>query len=324
MSGGLLLLSFHTGSLFHEDLLFKKSCMDKHGLASPLVTHDILADQAPPPTSLVAVDASGGLAKASNDGVKAWTLGSLKTETWRRKGFRPAAAGLRSDFQTWFDGILGHPAEVIVVGGHHGGLGSGLNRSPIFWGAEHSGTGGYYPQSGIAAQVADGKPHFTVTAYRRADGEDVVRTPFDATRAASACRMVVVLGCSGVDLGDLWQAWVRVAHPQQKRPLVLGWYGTHSMPKRPDPNFSSLFWDGVYAAARTTGSTTLSSLIDRAPESVVKAWGQALKVTYKGHPRRSHLWFWIDAKKAKEGAGAVTPDGRIWKVTEVNGDIQQV
>jgi len=311
MSKDLLLISYHTDSLLHEDLLFKKSAMDKHDLAAPLVTHDVIADRAPPPKSLLHLGSSRGLEKASHAGVSGWTLGRLNSQTWTRKGFKPGVGPKRSVFQAWFDSVLSHPAEVIVMAGHHGG-------GPTVWGNEYS---GHRSQAGIEARLVGSKSRFTFVSYRQADKEASVSMPFDAATAASACRLLVVLGCSGVDLGPQWQDWVKAAHTQGKRPVVLGWYGTHKMPKGTDPNFSPLFWKGVYAAAKAQGATTLSGLIDAAPEAVVKAWGHALKTTYKGHAERAHLWYARDAAKRAEGAGALTPDGRVWKVTKVDGDI---
>lgn len=314
MSKSLLLLSFHTGTLFREDLLFKKSAMDKHDLASPLITQDVVADLAEPPMSLQHQGSSRGLAKESYGGVSGWTMGRLNAQSWSRKAFKPDITPRKSDFQTWFANVLNYPAEVIVVAGHHA-------VGPTFWGNEFS---GHRPQAGIEAHKSGAKSQFTVKSYRSTDAAPSVSMPFDASKAASACRLLIVLGCSGVDLGKEWQEWVRASHPQSKRPIVLGWYGTHKMPQGTDPNFSPLFWKGVYDAARVRGATTLSGLIDAAPEALVNAWGHALKTTYKGHRERAHLWYALDRAKRPEGAGALTPDGRIWIVTEINGDLHPV
>lgn len=317
MSGGLLILSFHTGSLMREDLLFKQAAMDKHGLAVPLVTHDIVAQNAPPGSSLVAVDSSGGLGQQSHAGVHAWTLGNLKTATWRRKGFQASPPG-RSDFQVWLERVLSNPAEVMLIGGHHSGTRSGA----MFWGTEYtSADGGHFPQSGLAIGMQGNKPLLSMTAFRRADGDDVVQTHFDASRAVSACKLLIILGCNGIDNAVSWQSWVQAGRGADTRPLVLGWYGTHAMPKQADPNFSPFFWTEVYAAAKVVGSASLSDLIRRNPEAVVKAWGKAQKATYKGHALRSDLWVGTGWKR-KTGAGAVLPDGRIWKATKLDGDIE--
>lgn len=313
MSGGLLLLSHHTGSLFREDLLLKQAAMAKHGLATPLITHDLVADSRPP-RSIVSVDSSGGLEEASHAGVKAWSLGRLKIETWGRNGFKASKTGQPSEFQKWFEGVLAQPAELLVAGGHHGSA----NKSPTFWGNEFA---GHRPQAGFTAELSSGKPMLSVVAYRKVDGDTAVRMPFDASRAVSTCRLVLVLGCSGVDLGKEWQSWVAAGHSLKKKPLVLGWYGTHEMPKEADRNFSPQFWKLVAAAAAAAGCSTLSDLVEKDAASVAKAWGAALKTTYKGDPRRSHLWYWLDKKRHPEGAGAVLPDGSTWKATSVDGEI---
>lgn len=317
MSGGLLILSFHTGSLLREDLLFKQAAMDKHGLAAPLVTHDIVAEKAPPGSSLVAVDSSGGLAQQSHASAKAWTFGNLKTATWRRKGFQTPSGG-RSDFQLWLETVLSNPAEVMLIGGHHSGTQSGA----MFWGIEYTSVeGDHFPQSGLGISQAGTKPLLSMTAFRRADEDDVMQTHFDASRAVSACKLVIILGCNGINNAASWQSWVQAGRGADTRPLVLGWYGTHAMPKQTDPNFSPLFWTEVYAAAKVAGSTSLTDLIKRNPEAVVKAWGKAQKLTYRGHALRSDLWVGKGWKKGT-GAGAVMPDGKIWKATKLDGDIE--
>jgi hypothetical protein len=318
MSGALLLLSFHTGSLMREDLKFKKACMDKHGLGAALVTRDIVADNAPPGPSLRAVDAAGGLALEEHDGVRAWSLGKLKAATWRRKGYRASVAG-NSDFKVWLDSVLAHPAEVLLIGGHHGAIQGG---GAMFWGTEYTAANGdHYPQSGFAIRLQGTKSIFRITAFRRADDEEVVTTDFDASRAVSACKLLIILGCNGTPNAEAWQSWVQGGRAADTRPLVLGWYGTHAMPKQTDPNFSPLFWQEVYAAAKTAGSTSLTDLIRRDPEAVVKAWGKALKATYKGHGLRSDLWVGKGWKKGT-GAGAVMPNGKVWQATKVDGDIE--
>lgn len=318
MTRTLLLLSHHTATLFREDLLLKQAAMERYGLATPLITHDIVADTRPP-DSLVSIEPYGGLQEAKHGGVKAWTLGKLRSTTWTRKGFKEPKPGQPSDFNKWFSNVLSKPAEVFVAAGHHGSIKDGT----MFWGNQiDNDRHQYIPQAGIATQLSGGKPELSIVGFKTADRDVAINMSFDASQAVSSCRLVIVLGCSGVDLADQWQSWVKAGHAQKKPPLVLGWYGTHSMPKDNDPNFSPLFWKLVAAAALNAACTTLSDLIEKDPASVVKAWGAALKATYKGHPRRGHLWYWVDPKKHPEGAGALLPNGKVWKVTRVDGDIE--
>lgn len=317
MSRGLLILTFHTGSLMREDLLFKQAAMEKHGLTAPLLTYDIVADEAAPGSNLLAIDSSGGLAQQSHSSVMAWTLGNLKTATWRRKGFQTPSTG-RSPFQLWLENVLSNPAEVMLIGGHHAGTRSGA----MFWGTEYTNVeGAHFPQSGVGISLVGTKPVLSITAFRRADEDDAMQADFDASRVVSACKLVIILGCNGVDNAASWQSWVQAGRSSDTRPLVLGWYGTHAMPKQTDPNFSPLFWTEVYAAAKAAGSASLTDLIKGNPEAVVKAWGKAQKTTYKGHALRSDLWVGRGWKRGT-GAGAVMPDGKVWKATKLDGDIE--
>lgn len=74
------------------------------------------------------------------------------------------------------------------------------------------------------------------------------RTPqLDLGPALRRCRLVIILGCSGAsDLGRAWQRWV--ARAAGRRPIVLGWYGKHSMATHAaGEHVGARFWDAVRA-----------------------------------------------------------------------------
>lgn len=329
MTRRLLNLSFHqVGTIFAEDLLFKKSAMAAGSLGQPFITSDAL-DESPPPQSLVqrtAGDQAGGLMKGTKFGVSAWSLQPVMAATWALKPYRPDSG--RSDFEQWFSKLILKPIEVLVVGGHH----SIWDRPfPLVWGVQWKlDNNGKEPQTGFHPLVQSGTPYIAFRTLRRVTDQPVY-VSFNAATCLSACRMVVVLGCSGTALGNQWQAWVAAAHAQGKKPLVLGWYGTHEMPKdRYGEHFSERFWTKVRALLANGSTASLTSLIDTRPDEVIRAWGAALKETYRGTGNcQTHLWFGEKAtgkckNKRDTGAGAIEPSGQMWAALTRDGDIARV
>lgn len=326
MTSRLLTLTFHAPKiLLLEDAMFKK-----HAIASSLIDSEVLGKVIPDsltPSKKAgpASGISGSSYPVGPGGTFQISLNELGVNAWWRSAFK-SRQNNKSEFETWIKPKIEQPCSCLLIGGHHAPLQSG---GTVVWGQEDSREKHRYFTALIPSE-SNGDPTLEIWGNPYQKGRDAVLRagPFDFKNALKTCRLVVIMGCNGVDgrvsesdeskaTGLLWQRWVELA--SGKKPVVLGWYGVHSMPRDADnETFSKRFWEQLESLA-TTHSTDLSGLCESHPSEVIKAWGDVLKQTYAKSVIQRHLWYDYGT-----GAGAVDPEGKIWKVTSLAGPIEIV
>lgn len=329
MPAKLLILTFHAGgALLEEDLRFKSSAIES-GLVSgdamdPGAVPQSLKEQAGNPMSGLKV------VKSSADDTHLVTLNRVSANAWRRDPFRKPDPK-RSEFARWLEPIVSTPIDCLVLAGHHG--------AGIVWGSERqappSDPTGHYPYTALVPDVVkvDGVHKAVLSVRGFVDSMRVFQTaagPFDVTPALKTCRLLFVLGCNVATraAANRYQDWVAVA--AGKRPLILGWYKKHSMPRdAAGEHFSAGLWRGLRKLADDVGSPDLPTLCDTHALQVAETWVAALKGAYAGSAHcQEHLW-WTPgpSKKCRKrhgprGAAAVLPDTSIYHV--IDGALKKV
>ncbi len=294
-----------------------------YGLASPLLDSESLGDKIP---ETLAHDkdrgpASGISGASYSVGTKETfqvSLNELGVNAWWRPAFQ-----LKGKFETWIEPKLKQPCVCLLVAGHH----SLLNDWPVVWGQEDRRKKNRFFTALLPEKSNDNKPILKIEGNPYQSGRKAVLRagPFNFHDTLSTCGLVVVMGCNGIDFrpadtekpGHRWQRWVELA--SGKKPVVLGWYGVHAMPRDTEnESFSQAFWREMEKLAGDN-NTDLSGLCEAHAKKVIEAWGAILKETYGKSKFQRHLWY-----DNGVGAGAIDPEGNVWKVTDPNGSIKVV
>ncbi|HPA52517.1 MAG TPA: hypothetical protein PLP50_13045 [Thermoanaerobaculia bacterium] len=329
----VLILSFHAAraipgktvaGLFDEDVLFKK-----HASLRGLLEQDAM-DEHIAPESIVNDDEHGGVEKVEHDGASAWTLSAVTRRVWDRVGYSNPSTH-ESDFSMWFQSLWTQPIDCLVIAGHHGWA---KEVGPFFWGSEQPKRGGdHRPYTSIDVHPEDDAPAIGVSGYSYSSSRLRERIrPFLVMHALSRCSLLVIMGCNGVPapadtlrMGTAWQDWVRSANPQNERPIVLGWWAKHQMPrntrKGENPeHFSEDFWTRMKGlAGGLQGPRPLQTLCRTKPKAVIEAWAASMKGAFGASKTgQRHLWF-----ETGKGVGAIDPDGAVWRVTRPEGPIEK-
>lgn len=328
MSTSLLTLTFHLpGDLdkgggkanLREDALFKK-----HGIKSGLLSEEAFGDDIPENLKEVTrkKTPASGLVRGtySPDGYKVQqiTLNRVGINAWWREPFKRRGA-MASEFEQWLKPRLTSSCGCLFLAGHHAGTGGGL---PVLWGPRDLDSNDPYRFfTAFAPTIEGGKPILNLVGNPYKPGGDPVwhADPFDCTAMLKDCRLIVILGCNGATKGTDWQQWASTV--SGTKPIVLGWHGTHGMPKDYlGQNFSKPFWEQMEKLAHSHRKN-LKQLCEAVPEDVIGAWGSALKATFKdgNRPQRS-LWFSTKTRSA----GAVDPSGGVWKVLSKDGNLEKI
>ncbi len=340
MTKRLLTLTFHAPNvLLREDALFKQ-----HAIASSLLDGEALGDKPEDIPDKLQPDKKAGPASGlvgaqypPTDGTYQVSLNEVGVNAWWRAGFKRKKSR-PSDFEDWIKPRVEQSTTCLLLGGHHATFGDeSSNPIPVVWGAQdnrsttssHRFFTALVPAIDTETVPGTPKPKLYVVGHPYKQGrEAVVRAgPFDLDNALKDCRLIVIMGCNGVDWmegaksdppGWLWQKWVESA--ADRKPVVLGWYGTHSMPRdEHKESFSEDLWSR-FAALATKHGTDLAGLCESHAKDVIGAWGESLKATYANSSKnQKHLWY-----ENGEGAAAIDPEGNVWKVTDANGPIRKI
>lgn len=337
MSAALLTLSFHLPSYLDSELgNLREDALFKHyGLASGLLSREAMQNGYP--TSLQEQPRRNGVATPASGLVvgeypvpltsppttsKQVSLLRIGANAWWRPQFLPRGDG-PSEFEEWLRPLVTAPAGCLLLCGHHGAIESPLPSEPpqpVLWGAEDTRGGdehryftAFVPK--IVERDQQKRPELWLMGHPYKPGPAVLRAqPFDCTEMLRNCRLIVLIGCNGVTHGPLWQAWASCA--SEVKPIVLGWRGVLGMPRDVlNESFSTEFWSAMRALV-DADAKTLADLHEKRPESVIRAWGQALLSAY-GNSRQRSLWY----ASPSRGAGAVDPNGGIWGVNAAKTEL---
>ena len=297
MTDRLLTLTFHAPNvLLKEDALFKK-----YGTSGPLLASESLGDVIPDSlkksSKLGPASGLSGAYADSNQETFQISLNEVGFNAWWRDQYK-RREGSESEFEAWMKPKISKPCTVMLIAGHHGAYDNG---QPVVWGAADAREHSFYRYfTALLPGQSGGKPVLTVKGhpYRPGTGAVVRAGPFDFSTTLSSCRLLMIMACNGVDypkyqpgkaLGLFWQKWVALA--TGRRPVVLGWYGTHSMPRDAQgESFSKTFWSRLESLA-TAHATDLSGLCETHASKVILAWGEALKDAYATSATQRHLWY---------------------------------
>lgn len=320
----LLTLTFHqAGSRLREDALFKKAA-----LASPLIDEEALGDSFP--EELAESDKAGpasGLTKRQYADTTQISLNRVGFNAWWREPFKSPRGG-ESGFEDWIGERIREPCHCLLVAGHHSF--AGPNAEPVVWGQTDRRARDHRWFTAFLPRVADQKPVLRVMGHPYKPRRSAVLRagPFDCTMTLQACRLIIVMGCNGTgwrgalggELGLGWQTWANTGRADPKKPIILGWYGSLKMPRDADQeSFSEPFWQGLAELSSQHGNATLQALCENHAEGVIATWGEALKQAYGASQQQRHLWF-----DGSRGAGAIDPEGGIWRVRRAQGPIEKV
>lgn len=330
MPGKLLILSFHghkpgpSGEepLLDEDMLFKREA-----ITSGLVAGDAMDE----PGAMAALHPSlfedpkagiySGLEEGRLGSTRLISLNKVGGNAWWRPPYLrkkdPAQPGRRlpSLFGTWLRKVFETPVEVLVLSGHQ-------ERGDV-WGAEDKAVKKRY-YTALRPVVAGNRSLLEVRGYKlnREPGEtDLLREgPFDLTATLATCRLVVVLGCNGITDAMVWRSWVKNA--AGKAPFILGWYHLHELPKnRLNEHFSGRFWQKLKGMAPGSDLGFLHEP-DFEMRIIKEAWVAALNESFDRNGTQRHLLFDMRSGHPR-GAGAVTPGGRVFRVKDGQGNVEE-
>lgn len=357
----LLTLTFHkptrlrsngqtSHGLLNEDILFKH-----HAIASGLVAGESMGELVDVPKNLRRLSGrpytgiDGAELKIDSIKTEQVSLFDVGKEAWNRDGFRRVAPTSQSDFERYLNGVFSKPASCLVLCGHHRPV---LNTDgpildgycPVIWGDQREErVNGRTMQRVFSALIAkktktsmgETVPALQFAADPPGGGGSINRTGlFNMKTALSQCRLIIVMGCRGTERtnAELWQEWVKLAGATRK-PLVLGWWQLHSMPRdRLNEHFSEVFWQGLASMAKSEKVSDLDGLTETQARrsKIIKIWGAAMQSAFGGSTKcQKHLWY--DSRRLKtpcrvattRGAGAFDTDGQEWRVTDSNGPIRE-
>ena len=320
MSAKLLTLTHHLNAKnLREDILFKKSSFDSSLIGSECfgLGSDIPSKLKP----LKGVDGSGVTFGQIADGTQQVTFINVGFPAWQRPEFTSPSGP--SDFARWFGGKVENldDCQCMLFGGHHTLIGG----IPWIWGREAARQGNSHNPltAWVPAKSEDERPVLYIAGSRKKNDVDLgVRAgPFDCTKTLKNCRLIIVVGCNSIGWpGEpptpalYWQEWASLK--SGVKPIILGWYGPIGAPKDVHgESFSQPFWQELKTIA---AGRDLKTLCEQEPIKVIKAWGQVLKNTYKVSKQRL-LWF-----GGAQGAAAVDPSGKDWRVLKRNGELEKV
>lgn len=309
MAGKLLILTFHaTPGLLAEDLRFKSAA-----LASGLIAGDAMDASADGLFAQLAAQRGGGGSGLQrgrlSDGTQLVTLNQVGAKAWSLPAYRKPPNG-PSVFEQWLTRSLSESIECLVLGGHH--------SRGIVWGAERQpGASGHMPYTALVPEAAGSQ--VTVAGYvSSATDAQLLAGPFDIKASLRRCRLVVIFGCNGAVLTHA-QPWRDLISRAGKPPLILGWYGTHRMPRDAFGEHVSFgLWERLRALATGQG-VDLPTLCEHHAQLVIEAWASALKDAFSNSKHcQQHLWFsggrHCKGDYGPRGGGAIAPDGRQWAI----------
>ena len=326
MNSTLLTLTSHlSGKTLREDAMFKKSSLE-----SSLISSECLGKGSDIPTNLRPLKGKDGtgVTYGDVDGTQQVTFIDVGLPAWQLPSFTSRESG-RSEFEKWLGGKIESldDCQCLLLCGHH----SMFQGVPLIWGREgesrYVGQYGHNPFTAFyPSKSDDNRPLVEVRGSADKIQFNPVRRagPFDCTKALKNCRLIIIVGCNGIGgkggpatPAMYWQSWASLANDAGKKPIVLGWYGKIGAPKDryPTETFSQPFWKGMKDLA---GGSDIKTLCENEPAKVIKLWGCVLKTVYgKSHQRL--LWYGGD-----QGAGALDPSGKVWRVKTRNGEIEVV
>lgn len=295
------------GENFDEDLEHK----NKYGPASGLIAKKYKAENSAAPNKVTQI-----------------TLNGVGFNAWWREPFK-SSENQKSKFEKWIEPKISKRCDCLVLAGHHSYVGSGNTTQVVLWGQEDSRYDNNRWFTALVPKLIDGKPpQLEIRGHPYKGTSDVLRAgPFDFGTTLKHCCLIVIMGCngtgwrkgvSGTPLGRYWQNWVeRAPGRTQMPPIILGWYGLHSMP---DDELEEHFSEAlIKSLINKFPDKTLEEICEKKPDDVIKCWGTALKKTYRTSAKQKHLWF-----DDYRGGGAIGRDGKMWKVLKDDGEIEKV
>ncbi|MFO1435493.1 MAG: hypothetical protein U1F34_03695 [Gammaproteobacteria bacterium] len=263
-----------------------------------------------------------------------YSFNQVGLNAWSRPPFRVPknyAGKEATPFEYWLTAVLSSNIECLVVAGHHSQRAERDDVWPLFWGAQ----GNIGPYTAFLPFITqEGKPMLIVKGYSAAGSVRVLAGPFDMSTALKSCHLILIMGCNGVsEYAKKWQSWVKAASGAS--PVVLGWYGSQSMPRdNQSESFADRFWRNLAAGAG--GEKSLAKVCAGPAKAVLDAWQHANSEAFKKSKCQSPLWYAKKGAIVKDcpsrrriiptdrGLGAIDPTGQMWAIKKEDGALEKV
>jgi len=261
-----------------------------------------------------------GLKDGEGDVFALFDLSDSRGRVWNRL---TTDATNQKILESWFQFLFYESINCLVIGGHHH---RNDDLKAMVWGTDRHLQSGYYPYTGLGTDGANLK-FFGYSGNKKT--EYVVR---NLTKALSPLHLLVINGCNGVPTGingvlyqtEMAKAWRQLVRTNGGNPpLILGWFGTHSLPKDAfKTKLSETFWAHMQNIANETGPNplTLEQLCRGHALEVAQAWGKACYSAFRHRKAQRHLCFDPDSQNIPEGCGAVLPDGTVMNADKRDPD----
>ena len=256
-----LIVNFGT---FAETNRFKAKAID-----SGFVTTDLM-DSSRPPAGLISTK-TGKIRTVRRAGVTTYSFYGLKQKNWRSKVKKSKL--YRSEFKKWMDKVIDQPVHCVYLTGHH-------------WG-----------NSILILSWAD-----TIKEFHQATDSNKKKLEFgtgsgrymvdlNATKLKSECMVLMGFGCN-VATGSNSLNYQKFFSSKGKKPIVLGWERTISVPKQNASlkrQVNHRFFDYLETYAQKNSKVPAKDRIKwfyaNEPMEIVKAWGYATSFWFRKRSR---------------------------------------